>query len=75
MSRVVLSIPKLSGVVTLAVHVLDMLEALHKAYGSDTGSVNLHIGNTFDLQQRLIQELLVLQQEQDLVLAVHSGGD
>ncbi len=57
----------------MAVHVSDMLEQLAKEQGSVTGYPNISIKDTLGMQQRLVQELLVLQQEQDLALAIKLG--
>ncbi len=73
MSHPALSIPKLSGVVTLAVHVLDMLEQSVQEYESVTESQSISLRGISEQQQKLVQELLVLQQEQDLALAQVCG--
>ncbi len=57
----------------MAVHVSDMLEQLAKEQDSVTGYPNISIKDTLGMQQRLVQELLVLQQEQDLALAIKLG--
>ncbi len=73
MSQQTPSIPRLSELVVMAVHVSDTLEVLHKELGFRTDSVGLHISDTLVLQQRLVQGLLALQQEQDLALAIQCG--
>ncbi len=67
------SIPRLSPVVILAERVLDMLAVLRKQVDSDISSLSSYTEDTFELQQKLVQELLVLQQEQDLALAIKLG--
>ncbi len=68
-----MSIPKLSEVVASAVHVSDMLAELLKALDLDTDLRVSDIEDISELQQKLVQELLVLQQEQDLALATKLG--
>jgi len=52
---------------------LDTLVPLHKVQELDIESVNISIRDTSGMLQKLVQELLVLQQEQDLVLAIKLG--
>ncbi len=75
MSQLIQSIQKL----------LDQLDTVHlelvtpvqsrKALESATGSVAISIRDTSSMLQKLVQGLLVLQQEQDLALAIKLGED
>ncbi len=66
-------IQRLSELVVTVVHVSDMLEGLLKEQGSAIDSVSFYIEDTLESQQKLVQELLALQQEQDLALATKLG--
>ena len=73
MSHPLTSIPKLSGAVILAEHVSAMLEEFPKVSDSDIDSQSICIEDILAMQQKLVQELLVLQQVQDLALATQLG--
>ncbi len=73
MLRPLVSIPRLFQVVELAVHVSDMLEALLKDSVLVINWPSSDIEDISVLQQKLVQELLALQQAQDLELAIQVG--
>ena len=73
MSHQIPYIQRLSELVATVVRVSDMLEASLKELGSDTDSVGFYISDTLESQRKLVRELLVLQQERDLALAIKLG--
>ncbi len=69
-----LSIPKLSALVVSLGHAQDMAELLHKDLDSDIVSEGTPVKDIYVAISKLLQDVLVLQQEQDLALAIKQVG-
>ncbi len=75
MSHLILSIQKLLDRLDMVHQELVMPVQSRKVPESDIGSVAISIRDTSELLRKLVQELLVQQQDQDLVLATQQGED
>ncbi len=73
MSHLILSIQKLLDLQDMVLHELAMQEALLKVPGLDIGSVGISLSDTSEQLQKLVQGLLVQQQERDLVSLTRLG--
>ncbi len=73
MSHLILSIQKLLVLLDTVRQELDTQEELPKVLDSGIVSASISIKDTSDMLRKLVQGLLVLQQEQDLVSAMRLG--
>ncbi len=73
MSHLIQSIQKLLEVQAMVLPELDMQEGLPKEYVSVIALVSISIAGISGMLQKLVQELLVLQQVQDSDLAIKLG--